>query len=294
MNTLQKKPQLFLEEYGKVVCVGLSFIFIIITLLVLLDYSKVKKLEVSFLDVGQGDAILITTPSGKQMLVDGGPTHTILEEVAKHTSYFDHTLDVIVATHPDSDHVTGLIPILQKYDIKNIVTSNVEGSTGIFSDLKEKISKEGATIHIARKGDVIDFGDGVVAHILYPKNSIAKDTNDGSVSMVVIYGEHSFLLTGDLSAKYEPQLIGDDLQKNITVYKAAHHGSKTSSSDTLLSYIKPEYVVISAGKDNNYGHPHQETLSRLQKYTKEIISTIDRGAITFISDGKLLNVITEK
>lgn len=294
MSLLKKRLQLFLEEYGKVACVGLILIFTSITLLVLLDHSKVKKLEVSFLDVGQGDAILVTTPSGKQMLVDGGPTNAILEQVAKHTSYFDHTLDVLVATHPDSDHVTGLIPILKKYDVATIITSNVEGSTGIFSDLKEKINEEGAALYVAQKGDVIDFGDGVVVRILYPKNIISQDTNDGSVSMLVTYGEHSFLLTGDLSSKYEPQLIGDDMPKNITVYKAGHHGSKSSSGEALLSYGKPEYTVISAGKDNDYRHPHQETLDRLQKYTQEIISTIDRGTITFMSDGNLLNVVTEK
>lgn len=294
MNEIKKKLQLFLEDYGKVFCVGITIIFILITGIALLENGKVKKLEVSFLDVGQGDAILLTTPSGKQMLVDGGATNAILEQVAKHSSYFDHTLDVMVATHPDSDHVTGLIPILKKYTVATIVTSNVDGSTEIFSDLKQKINEEGSTVYVAQKGDVIDFGDGVTVAVLYPKNIIAKDTNDGSVSVVVTYGEHSFLLTGDLSSTYEPQLIGGGLPKNITVYKAGHHGSRTSSGETLLSYIKPEYTVISAGVDNDYGHPHKETLERLQTYTKEILSTIDKGAITFISDGRLLTVTTEK
>jgi competence protein ComEC len=112
--------------------------------------------------------------------------------------------------------------------------------------------------------------------------------------MVVTYGEESVLLTGDLPSTEEGELMRAGLPKDITIYKAGHHGSKYSSGEQLLSYIKPEYAVISAGKNNKYGHPNPEAMERLQKYSKEILSTIDKGAITFSMDGKSVNISMEK
>lgn len=291
---LRKSFSGYFSEYGKVVFLGALAVLFCLTLYSLYTFLSPKKLAVTFLDVGQGDSILISTPSGKQMLIDGGATNVVLEELNKHISYFDRTLDVVVATHPDSDHVTGLIPVFKKYEVETIVTSNVKGDTGIFGELEKSIEEEGAEVRVAQKGDTISFGDGVELRVLYPTHVVASDTNDGSVSIVVTYGEHSFLLTGDLSQELESELIIDTLPKNITVYKAGHHGSRTSSGEVLLSRIHPEYSVISAGKNNDYGHPHLETLERLQKYGREVLSTIDHGAITFLSDGRTLEVKTEK
>lgn len=294
---LKKRVKDFLACYGKVsFCVFLLSISLVSVCLIISDVSP-RKLEVSFLDIGQGDATLITTPSGKQMLVDGGATQKILEELSHHISYFDRTIDVIVATHPDADHVTGLIPVLEKFKIDTVVLSPSAGHTGIFADVKKHIKDEGADVYIGKVGDAIDFGDGVIAKILYPsKNYVEKkdDTNDASVSMVITYGDESVLLTGDLPSTEEGELMRVGLPKEITIYKAGHHGSKYSSGEQLLSYIKPEYSVISAGRDNKYGHPNPEALERLQKYSKEILSTIDKGAITFLIDGKNLKVETEK
>lgn len=285
---------LFLSLYGKVVAVSLLLIFILSLSIVLYQTFSHTELTVSFLDVGQGDAILVTTPSKKQILIDGGATHKILEELSSEISYFDRSLDVVIATHPDADHVTGLIPTLVKYDVSTIITSPMTSDTGVFKELNSQIESEGADVRIGKKGDTIDFGDGVVLYILYPGERIVRDTNDASVSVVIIYKEHSFLLTGDLSQAYEPELIQSSYIKNVTVYKAGHHGSNTSSGEQLLSYTKPEYAVISAGKDNTYGHPHKEVLKRLSVYAKETFSTIDNGRITFTSDGKLLTISTKK
>lgn len=291
------KVKLFFNDYGKVttsvsliiLCVGLIYFIILI--------SVPQKLKVSFLDIGQGDAILIITPSGKKMLIDGGPTNKILERLNKKMSYFDNDIDVMIETHPDADHVTGLIPVLEKYNVHTIVSSPVDGHTGVFDDLQKHIDDEQAQMHVAQSGDVIDFGDGVVANVLYPpKNYVAKknDTNDASVSVEIKYRSESFLLTGDLPTPEESKLIIAGLDKNITVYKAGHHGSKYSSGEQLLTFIKPEYAIISAGINNKYGHPNIETIERLEKYSKEIISTINRGTISFITDGKMIEVETEK
>jgi competence protein ComEC len=190
--------------------------------------------------------------------------------------------------------VTGLIPVLEKFEVKDIVVSGTKSDTGVFADVDQHMEDEEATMHIARRGDVIDFQDGVTATMLHPRGGETfKETNSVSISMVITYGEQTFLLTGDLPIAYESLLMSSGmLPKKITVYKAGHHGSKTSSGEQLLSYIKPEYAVISAGADNKYGHPNVEALGRLQKYSKEILSTAERGTITFISDGRIMEVET--
>jgi competence protein ComEC len=295
MKSLKEKAEVFIHDYAKATLflfftVVLSGVFYFLLLVV-----APKKLQVTFFNVGQGDAIFIETPSGKQMLIDGSASNIILDRLGEEMSYFDRTLDVVIATHGDADHVTGLIPVLSQYTVSTIVVSPVISSSGIFDELQNEIDKEadlGAKVHVAKKGDVIDFGDGVVARVLYPRKNISQktDTNDASVSAVISYGEHSFLLTGDLSASYESLLIDASLPKRVTVYKAGHHGSKTSSGALLLSRTQPEYVVISAGKDNKYGHPHAETVERLKKYSKEILSTIDKGTVTFLTNGRMLEV----
>lgn len=300
MNSWKKetteKVEAFFHEYGKVFVVGVSFSVSLLSVCLIVSLITPHKLRVSFLDIGQGDAILIQTPGGHDMLIDGGPSNAVLEQLAERVNYFDRSLDVMIATHGDSDHITGLIPVMGKYKVKTIVRSPIKSNTGVFENLERDMTSEGADIRVGKKGDEIDFGDGVIAYVLYPNGggSPSSDTNNSSVSVVVKYGEHSFLLSGDLTAKYEPYLIQSALPKHVTVYKAGHHGSKTSSGEQLLTYIKPEYAVISAGKDNKYGHPNPEAVSRLEKYAKEILSTIDRGTITFASDGRVMEVETGK
>lgn len=299
MKSLKERAAVLIRDYGKVALFLLIAWLLLIALVSTFNSVQPKKLKVTFFDMGQGDAIFIETPSGKQMLIDGGPSTLVLERLSDVMSVFDRTIDVVVATHGDADHVTGLIPALRAYDVGTIIESPVEGKSGIFDELRREIDSEvnyGAKKYIATRGSVIDFGDGVIGHILYPRKNISlkTDTNEASVVLLLIYGEQSYLLTGDLGLSYEGELLNETLPKQITVYKAGHHGSKTSSGDLLLSRIKPEYSIISAGEDNKYGHPHKETVERLEKYSEEILSTIDRGSITFIGDGRLMKVETEK
>lgn len=292
----RKSIESFFNNYGKVTLVSFSLFLSVVSVCTLTTFITPQKLRVSFLDVGQGDSIFIQTPSGHTMLVDGGASGIVLTRLDEEMNYFDKTIDVMVATHGDADHVTGLIPVLEKYTVENIVVSPVKAETSVFVDLEKHIAQENGTVYVGARGDEIDFGDGVVAYILYPhKNILEKtDTNDASVSFVLTYGEHSFLLTGDLTSTYEPQLVGASLPKKVTVYKAGHHGSKTSSGVQLLTYIRPEYSVISAGKENKYGHPNPETVERLETYSKEVLSTIDRGTISFESDGRIIDVEVNK
>jgi competence protein ComEC len=292
----REKMGLFIHNYGKL-CTALIFVIaIFIANTFLITQSLPHKLSVSFLDIGQGDSILIKTPTGHTMIIDGGPSNTVLARMSEKLFYFDRDIDVMVATHPDADHVTGLIPVLQKYDVHAIVQSGETSETGVFEQLNMMVDGEHADMHTADVGDVIDFQDGVTATILHPySGEHFKDTNSASVSMTLRYGDETFLLTGDLPSDKEPFLLSSNLlPKNITVYKAGHHGSKYSSGDALLSYIKPDYAIISAGKDNKYGHPNPEAIARLQKYAKQILSTIDRGTISFLTDGEHIEVETKK
>lgn len=289
------------KQYSKIGIVGVCGIAMVALLYTCFLQVTPNKLIVSFLDVGQGDAIFIQTPSGHDMLIDGGPTDAILEKLTTVMPFFDKHIDVILATHPDADHVTGLIPVLQYFDVDTVMLSPSDGKTALYDEMKKYVDNEKATIRNPHAGDVIDFGDGVRVRILYPPSiytSQNDDTNDASVSVLLTYSDNSFLLTGDLPSSREPMLLDGSnspyIKKNITVYKAGHHGSKTSSSELLLSYIQPEYTVISAGKDNRYGHPNSETLERLQKYSDTILSTIDRGTISFITDGKSIDIRTDK
>jgi competence protein ComEC len=293
---LAENAKLFSREYGKIFTITISLAVSLMSLYAVALSSSPHMLRISFLDVGQGDAILVRTPSGHDMLIDGGPSDAVLARMNEEMSYFDRDLDVVIATHDDADHVTGLIPVFEKYDVRTIIVSPATSQTNIARDLHSRMDDETDDRRIGQRGDAIDFGDGVVARILFPNGTVSAkaETNDASVNVVITYGEHSFLFTGDLSSKHERQLFGNTLPRGVTVYKAGHHGSKTSSGEELLSYVKPEYAVISAGKDNRYGHPNPEALERLHKYAKETISTIDRGTITFTSNGRILDMETEK
>lgn len=293
----RKVLHVFLQEYGKLFFATLLVIASLVCWMSLSTLLAPQKLEVSFLDVGQGDAILIRTPGRHTMLIDGGVDGRVLERLASRLSYFDKSIDVMVATHADADHITGLIPVLDAYDVGHVVMSPLSGHTGIFDELTKKIADEGVTSSVAKVGDEIIFGDGVVARVLYPGayfHGNEKDTNDASVCILLTYGNESVLLTGDLPSTYEGKLLTGTLPHHVTIYKAGHHGSKYSSGDALLSYIRPEYAVISAGKDNKYGHPNPEAVGRLEMYSQEILSTIDKGTVTFLLDGNNMEVKTSK
>ena len=289
------------KEYQRLIIISVLLLLLIFATQYYVSIRNSGTLIITFLDIGQGDAIFIETPSHKQMIIDGGPGNAIARALPPHISFFDTRIDVMLATHPDADHVTGLVSLLKKYQVRSIVKSPAKSKTGVFESLEQGIEKEvadrGAQKYIGNKGDSIDFGDGVTFRIVSPETNIwhGEETNDESVVGLLSYGEHSFLLTGDLPSTYEEKIIrSDTLPRNITVLKAGHHGSKYSSSDMFLNYTKPKYTIISAGKENKYGHPSKEVLDRLQKISTHIISTIDYGSITFISDGRNLEIKTEK
>lgn len=252
--------------------------------------TESHELRVSFLNIGQGDSIFIQGPTGIKMLIDGGPDRSVLRELSKQLWPWDRNIDVLVETHPDKDHIAGLGDVLERYNVSAFLESGVPDKTNVSLHVKDGVAKEkGITHTIVRRGDRLQLGGGAYADVLFPDTDQSHQlaTNDGSVVLRVVYGKTSFLLTGDMPSTYEDQLVAVDGTKlKSDVLKAGHHGSRYSTDALWLNAVAPATVVISAGKGNSYGHPHKEVLERIATYGAEVLSTIDYGTITFVSDGE--------
>lgn len=244
-----------------------------------------QALRVWFFDVGQGDATLIETPSGKQILIDGGPDQMVLQKLPQAMWPWDRSLDAIVVTHPDADHITGLVSVLERYQVDAIYETGVRGGTSVITELSVAIDEEEAKRHIARAGQSFEY-DGVVFDILWPTQQVVateKDRNNTSIVLRVRYGDTTILLTGDAEADAETMFgkrAGD-----VDVLKVGHHGSRTSTSNFFLQAVTPEYAIISSGEDNRYGHPHPIVLSRLRDVGTRVWRTDTDGDIKLTSDG---------
>ncbi|CAN5763488.1 hypothetical protein BH11PAT2_BH11PAT2_03160 [soil metagenome] len=255
-------------------------------------YTPPPRLRVSVLNIGQGDAILIQGPTGIDMLVDGGPDHSVLRQLPKELGLFDRSIDMVVETHPDKDHIAGLADVFSRYRVANFMSPGIPNNTGPTLALEHAVATEpGVHAFIARRGMRIHLGGSAYADVLFPDRdeSAQKATNDGSVVMHVVYGATSFMLTGDLPSTLEDYLVTLDTgdgNLHSDVLKAGHHGSKYSTDDAWLAAVHPSIVAISAGKDNTYGHPNTETIARIKNEGARILSTIDNGTLHFVSDGR--------
>lgn len=253
-----------------------------------------RELTVSFLDVGQGDAILIEGPTGIELLVDGGKDRSVLRELPRVMGPLDRSIDMVLATHPDADHIGGLPDVLARYRVSSVLMPARGTDSPQAARFADAIAKEpNASGRIVESGQRIHLGGGAYADVLYPDENAAtlRETNDASVMLRVVYGETEFLLTGDAPAWAEDRVVktyGDKLRSDVL--KAGHHGSRTSTGDMLLAATDPTYVVVSAGKDNSYGHPHEEVVARVLRAGATVLSTIDSGTITFSTNGTTLKV----
>lgn len=284
--------------------VRLPFVVGIGMFLILALYSSIglgqKKsdglLRVSFLDVGQGDATLIESPTGTQVLIDGGKSSAVLRELESTMGFFDRTIDMVVATHPDMDHIGGLIDVLERYDVDTILMTENTSDTLAFEAFVARVRAEGAHIIYARRGQIFDIGNGAqgstTLSILFPDHDPTDlESNMSSIVARLVYGESEYMLTGDSPKEIEEYLVSLGTSTLLSdVLKAGHHGSRTSSSEVFVSAVHPAYAIISAGKDNSYGHPHKEVIDILNRAGVTILSTIERGAVETVSDGLSIEV----
>jgi competence protein ComEC len=246
--------------------------------------QKAQELKIIFLDVGQGDAILIEQGS-KQILIDGGPSgQRLLEKLGKYVPFWDRNIEMVIATHPDADHITGLADIMQNYKIGIIMQTAAVSDSQIFKKVQELIQEKNIEKVEAQRGEKIHLNDDAVMEILNPGPETPISSNDTNASSVVAklsFGDNSFLFTGDLPSEQEQALIGDKLNLNSQVLKVGHHGSKYSTSDEFLQAVNPQDAVISVGKNNRYGHPAPETLERIKNKNIRILRTDELGDIEY-------------
>lgn len=265
--------------YSLMIC-GLMVCVVCIVIVWYIEHMK--DVQVIFLNIGQGDAILITQGS-HQVLIDGGPDGVVLqEELGKYIPFWDRTIDIVVATHPDSDHVDGLIGVFRNYTVHQFWHTENRKETSQYATLLSAVHDEnGVEDVIVRYGTQAHIANAVDMYVWYPfnRNPIEqiKDVNDESVVIILTVGEEKFYFGGDLSTKYEDILPIE----NITVLKAGHHGSRESTSDIFLQKLKPRDVVISVGKDNRYAHPHKEVLERIKKNDVHMYRTDEVGTIVY-------------
>ncbi len=251
-----------------------------------------KPLAVSFLNVGQGDAVFIETPAGKQVLIDGGPDRSVLRQLTEQMGPLDRTIDVVVATHPDKDHIAGLADVFDRYRVSVFLEPDVASDTSYAQALAHAVSVEKGLERVeARRGMRIHLEEAVYLDVLFPDRDVDTiETNTGSIVLRLVHGESEFLLTGDAPIAVEDWLVAlDGEELGSDVLKAGHHGSRTSTGDSWMRVVRPRYVVISAGKGNSYGHPHEEVVERIRAHGAALLSTMD-GSVTLISDGKGLRI----
>lgn len=241
-----------------------------------------EGLEVIFFDVGQGDSILIQTSDNYQVLIDGGPDSTVIEKLGKRMPFYDREIEFLVLTHPDNDHIAGLIEVLKRYKVENILWTGVIKDKAEFREWQKLIKEESANIYIASANQKYYRGD-ISITVLYPFESLkgeeVKDANNSSIVLRFDFGDNCILFAGDIYQSVEKQLINNSAL-DCDILKVAHHGSKSSSKEDFIKAVSPQIAIISAGKDNYYGHPHQETLDVLKKYGINIFRTDLEGDVT--------------
>jgi competence protein ComEC len=273
------------------------FLFFLIILNLFIFYFLFQLnhqvLVVSFLDVGQGDAIFIDMPNGRQMLIDGGPNNSVLRELGKVMPFYDRSIDVVLATHADQDHIGGLVEVLKRFEVDLFIRTNATSTSAVYQELAELIKTKNIKEEIIISPTDLFFGSGVDFNIIFPNQDTAGwEVNDSSIVSKLTYGDNSFLFTGDAPKLIENYLVekyGSFLDSDVL--KIGHHGSKTSSSELFVGTVSPLYSVISAGANNSYGHPNAEVLDILKNFSENILATLGQGLVSIVSDGQNLNVV---
>lgn len=283
-----------IKKHQAKILIALFLIAVVVWIFVFKESAQGEFLKINFLDVGQGDAIFIETMDKKQILIDGGPDLSVLEKLGKIIPFYDRYIDVILLTHPEQDHMNGLIEVVKRYDVGAIITTGIVRDTSQYQEWIKIIKQKNIPIYIAEVGGVVDFKNNINLNILYPfenmNNKKLADSNNYSIVSKLTYNNFDLLLTGDIEKSVENKLIKAKTDLDADILKVAHHGSKTSTSENFLKAVNALMVIIEVGRDNSYGHPHQEVMERLKNL--EIFQTGKDGNIKILTDGQKIITTT--
>ena len=242
-----------------------------------------STLEVHFLDVGQGDATLIRCGEAA-MLIDAG-NNSWGDDVRDYLEYQGiGDLDYVIGTHPDADHIGGLDVVMEAFDCGTVIMPDYEKDTQTYTDVTDVMEEKGYELTLPQVGMVYELGEAAFT-IVAPNGEYGDNANDYSVGILLEHGENRFLLTGDAEEDSEADMLDNGIDLSADVLKAAHHGSRTANTEAFLERVNPEYVVISCGEGNSYGHPHAEVLNRLREMGIGVFRTDEEGTVVATSDG---------
>jgi competence protein ComEC len=288
-----------IQKNRKIAYFILAFLSVSAILVWMAVFAEVEagKLKVNFYNIGQGDSALIEASSHNQVLIDGGPNSSILEKLGEDLPFYDRKIELVILTHPDKDHLFGLVEVLKRYEVKQILTTGILCSTAICKEWEKLIEKKNIPVKIAQAGQIIKIGNGINLLVLHPFENLqreeVKNKNNASIINLLVYGENSFLFTGDAEMKVERKLIKSNVNLRSDILKVSHHGSKGATSDEFLKYVMPKTAIISVGK-NSWGMPRQELLERLDNNKIKVYRTDEDGDVRVISDGINFLIDTEK
>lgn len=249
-----------------------------------------EELKVYYIDVGQGDSILIDLGE-TEVLIDGGGKSPGV--VAYLNEYVDGAIEVMVATHPHADHIGGLIAVLDSFIVEEIWLNGDTSNSKTYQEFMSRVNTEGASINEALRGQSIEVGN-LSFFILHPIKPLVDDTNNNSIVLRLSYGSVDFLFTGDAKKEAENSMLEAGLTVQADILKVGHHCSRTSSSAHFIEAVKPEIAIYMAGEGNRYGHPHQETINVLTEYGAKVYGTDVNGNIIITTDGEVFSLETEK
>ncbi len=249
--------------------------------------SSESKVKIDFFDVGQGSSIFVSAPNGNQVLIDGGPSDAVLAKLGENMPLNDRKIELLILTHPDSDHLSGLIEVLKRYQIGQILETGILDNTAEYQSWNQLIKEKNVSLIYASQGQVIKMADNLAVQILYPFDKIngqdfLANSNNSSIIGKLYYGKNSMLFTGDAERTAEWALAMGKINLKADILAVGHHGSKTSTSPEFLAAVLPKIAVIQVGAKNRYGHPSQETLERLKRI--QILRTDQNGDIKFVCD----------
>ncbi|HEK4841201.1 TPA: MBL fold metallo-hydrolase [Clostridioides difficile] len=263
------------------------FLSILIIISLLIGCDKKSLLSIHMIDVGQGDSILVQTPTNKNILIDGGDEDS--ENII--ISYLGQkrikTIDIIIATHPDSDHIGSLDNIIKKFNVNSIYMPEQSTDSEAYQNLINSCTDKNLSIQHLYKNDVLNIDNNINIYVLSP-SYIQEESNLNSIVFKLTFNDNSFLFMGDAEEENEKEILHSFKLNNINFIKIGHHGSNSSSSLEFIKKISPDIAAISCGYKNQYGHPHREVINNLKQNHVSIYRTDRIGDIVFYSDGEII------